>query len=261
MRSDASPNPLQVAWSVRRAGRTARPNPVGSDRVDHSSLRPILELLRSDGVPALDNARGEIESYRKSLESVDPDLLTRDESLAYWINLYNAGALDLAARTSASQTNTVLGVRGAFSGVWANVSGEALSLTEIEHGKIRRFGDPRFHGSLVCGSASCPTLRHEPFRGDHLSSQLDHQMSAFLAGGGADANRSSATLRLSRIFLWYGADFVRPHRMPTWIPARKRRVAAAIRPWLQPDVAAWLDSARPSIVYQDYSWDLACSIG
>ena len=89
------------------------------------------------------------------------------ERLAFWLNLYNAGALALAADTLSAGENTVLRIPGAFDAPWAMVGGESLSLNDIEHGKIRRFGDPRIHAALVCGSASCPTLRYEPF-GDNL---------------------------------------------------------------------------------------------
>ena len=46
-------------------------------------------------------------------------------------------------------------------------------LDDIEHGKVRRFGDPRIHSALVCGSVSCPTLRFEPYEGDRLDASAD----------------------------------------------------------------------------------------
>jgi hypothetical protein len=153
----------------------------------------------------------------------------------------------------------VLRVPGAFDRPWATISGEELSLNAIEHGKIRRFGDPRIHGALVCGSVSCPTLRYQPF-GPDLNEQLDDQMASFLAGGGAAVDRLSGTLRLSWIFLWYGGDFVRPKRMPTWLPARKRDLARVIARWLPADDAAWVLTSSPTVDYADYDWGLACSI-
>ena len=61
---------------------------------------------------------------------------------------------------------------GAFDAPWAMVGGESLSLNDIEHGKIRRFRDPRIHAALVCGSVSCPTLRYEPFGEDLAPSSM-----------------------------------------------------------------------------------------
>ena len=209
-------------------------------------------------MPAFASQQAELAVYRAQLESIDPNALPRDESLAYWLNLYNAGALDLAARAALQMEASVLRVPGAFRSSWATVGGEELSLDDIEHGKIRRFKDPRIHGALVCGSASCPTLRYEPFRGPDIDSQLDDQMASFLAGGGASYDPDSNRLRLSRVFMWYGADFVRSHRMPTWIPARRSAIGAAVARWLHPgerDAAANAD-----VEFLSYDWGLACNI-
>jgi hypothetical protein len=53
--------------------------------------------------------------------------------------------------------DSVLRVPGAFTRPLATIGGRPLTLTEIEHGKIRRFGDPRIHGALVCGRTTRPT--------------------------------------------------------------------------------------------------------
>ncbi|NIR60830.1 MAG: DUF547 domain-containing protein, partial [Gammaproteobacteria bacterium] len=77
--------------------------------------------------------RDDLVLYRTRLEAVAPDTLTRDEALAYWLNLYNAGALDLAAASVATRSPSVLRVPGGFRRPWATVAGEALSLDAIEH--------------------------------------------------------------------------------------------------------------------------------
>jgi hypothetical protein len=254
------PNPIRVAWSIFRAQRKRRPAPGGNNEVDHGGFAPILERLRTDGVAALADVRSELNAYRSFLEAVHPDTLTRDGAKAYWLNLYNAGALDLAAETAAVDAASVLRVPGGFSRPWATVAGEALSLDAIEHGKIRRFGDPRIHGALVCGSASCPTLRFEPYRGADVDRQLGDQMRTFLAAGGAVPDRAAGVLRLSRIFLWYGGDFTRPHRMPTWLPARKPMLADALGRWLSDDVVAWVATTGPRVEFLRYDWGLACSV-
>lgn len=46
---------------------------------------------------ALAALRPALGAYRSTLETVEPDRLTAEEALAFWLNLYNAGALDLAA--------------------------------------------------------------------------------------------------------------------------------------------------------------------
>ncbi|MEA3510796.1 MAG: hypothetical protein U9R51_05105, partial [Actinomycetota bacterium] len=70
----------------------------------------------------------------------------------------------------------------------------------------------------------------------------------------------AGTLRLSRIFLWYGGDFTRPHRMPTLLPARKKDLSKVVARWLSNADADWVLSASPKVEYASYDWGLACSI-
>jgi len=250
-----NPNPFKVLRSIVGALRqTKRPSPSGGNHVDHSQFTPILQTLASDGLPVAVEMAADVDAYCMQMSTVDPDTLSRDEALAYWINLYNAGVVGLAIEAFQGGHTSVLRVPGGFNRPLVPVAGEVLSLDAIEHGKIRRFRDPRIHGALVCGSLSCPTLRSAPYGGEGLDDQLDDQMRLFLAGGGATAGPDDV-VELSRIFLWYGPDYVRPHRMPVFFPAGKRRVLDAVRPWL-PDHL----QTRTRPVFQDYEWGLACSV-
>ncbi len=251
-----SPNPVMAALSMLRAMRVSRPAPHGAIDVDHQALGDVLDRLCAGGINAIGAHLSRLADYRAAMEQIDPDSLARPAALAYWLNLYNAGAIDLAAETAetaGTDRSSVLRMPGAFTRPWATVAGETLSLNDIEHGKIRRFGDPRIHSALVCGSASCPTLRYEPYAGAGLDKQLDSQMRSFLANGGAVGDGSR--LHLSRIFLWYGADFVHPGRMPSWLPVGKRALRGSLRPWLDPALA------ELPISFQSYDWSLSCSIG
>lgn len=253
------PNPLSVGFSVLRALRVDSPRPAGhpsAEQPDHSPLARILSQVQKQGVAGLPEMLPAIDTYVSELARIDPDHLGKADALAYWLNLYNAGALGLAGDAFRQAEDSVLRVPGAFTRPLATIGGRPLTLTEIEHGKIRRFGDPRIHGALVCGSASCPTLRYEPFSGAEVNEQLDQQMRQFLAAGGAYLD--DRTLLLSRVLLWYGADFVRPHRMPTLLPVGKARVARALRRWLAPEVSERLDELR--VAFQPYDWGLACSV-
>jgi len=253
------PNPIRVASSILRAHRIDRPEPSGTGAVDSADLGHVLESLRSDGIATLPSERGTLEGFRNRMQTTDPNALSRDGALAFWLNLYNSGALAVASDAFERGASSVLRIPGVFDKPWATIDGESLSLNDIEHGKIRRFGDPRIHGALVCGSASCPTLRYEPF-GENLDDQLDDQMRSFLADGGAALDRANGALRLSRIFLWYGGDFTRPHRMPTWIPARKETLSRIVAGWLPGADAAWVTDSSPKVDYVPYDWGLACSI-
>jgi hypothetical protein len=242
------------------ARRVKSPAPRGSGAVDHEQFQPILATLRTGGIAALADERSEIDRYRNALASTSPDRLTPPEALAFWLNLYNSGAIASATDAHGSGLDSVLRLPGVFSSGNVDVDGELLSLDDIEHGKIRRFGDPRIHASLVCGSVSCPTLRYEPFTGTALDAQLDDQMRTFLARGGASVERSSNQISLSMVFRWYGRDFTRPDRMPTLIPERSHRVRDAIAHWMPDTDRDFVRTHKPPVHFQSYDWGLGCSV-
>ena len=253
------PNVLRAAWSVLWARRVRRPRPTGSGQVDHAALAPILdELRRPGGLARLE--RDGLSAYLDNLQAIVPDSLSRDEALAFWLNMYNAAAVRVAVDAVSDGVASVMRVPGAFDESVVSVAGESLSLNDIEHGKIRRFRDPRIHGSLVCGSISCPTLRHSPFTGEYLDEALDAQMRVFLGNGGAVADRPARSVHLSRVLFWYGTDFVRPRRMPSLLPVSKSAVLASVRPWLAPELAAWVEGEKPKVRFQSYDWGVGCAV-
>ena len=203
------PNPFAVLLSIARVLiTTSRPDPRGDDVVDHGAFSPLLAALQEGGLPAAVEREQVVDEYISQLSLVSPNALSPNEALAFWLNLYNAGAVKLAIEAFHAGESSVLRIPGGFSRPVVKIASEDLSLDAIEHAKLRRLGDPRIHGALVCGSLSCPTLRAEPYEGGRVESQLDDQMRRFLSEGAARAQ--DGMVMLSRVFLWYGADFVSP---------------------------------------------------
>jgi hypothetical protein len=228
--------------------------------IDHTELGRVLDAFVGSGITSLAESAPVLETYRRSMESVDPDGLDASEALAFWMNLYNAGALRSAGLAFNEDVGSVLRVPGAFSSPWATIGGVELSLDDIEHGKIRRFGDPRIHGALVCGSASCPTLRAEPFTGASLDHQLDDQLRFFISHGGGSLNRADNTVWLSSVFKWYGRDFTSPYSMPNLAPAPPDTLRDTVAYWFGPQDAAYIWSNQPTVVFMPYDWGLGCSV-
>lgn len=254
------PSPSRVLRSTWRAGRRRPPRPSGTGAFDHGSLKPILASVATDGIRGAAPLRGALAEYRASLRTADPDLLSRDEALAFWINLYNAEVLETALEARDTGLDSLLRERDVFDRPRVEIAGEMLSLDDIEHGKVRRFGDPRVHAVLTCASVSCPTLPGEPVRGTGLHESLDAAMRDFLREGGAVVDHDSNEVRLSRIFLWYGADFVYPESMPRWRPVLRRSLVQSLGAWLSPADSRWLAEARPRIRFQPYDWSLSCRV-
>src|ERR1700730_2233586 len=160
----------------------------------------------------------------QSLASVTPGELAglpRDDQLAFWINAYNTFALMSIVQHYPLSRHTIVGL--AFpansiwqvSGVWKErrwrAAGRAVSLDMIEHEIIRpTFREPRIHFALVCAASSCPNLRSEAYRGDRLNTQLEDQVRQFLANPdkGLRLDRDNAQALVSKIFDWYGVDFM-----------------------------------------------------
>lgn len=256
-----TPNPLSVAVSGVRALRVARPQANGSRAADHSLLASVLDDVATFGPTALPGLRDDLDKFLDRMAELSPDQLLRTEGQAFWLNVYNAGALRLAADAYAGSVPTVLRIPGGFSRAFVTIDGEDLSLDDIEHGKIRRFGDPRIHGALVCGSASCPTLRSTPFTGDGLDTQLDQQMRHFLANGASAYDQSANKLSLSSIFLWYGQDFTRPDLMPLVGRVDAGLVRDTVATWMEPSIARAVWEREPKVVFQPYDWGLGCAVG
>jgi hypothetical protein len=257
----STPNPIVAGVSILGSILRSRvPGPFGTATVSHEALRHPLNRVADEGVGVVSQLSGVLNDYVDGLALVNPNDLSRDEALAAWINLYNAGALILVARAQSTNTPSVLGIPGGFRSRFVSIGGERLSLDDIEHGKVRRFGDPRIHAALVCGSISCPTLRREPYEGTAIHEQLDDQLRYLLGAGGCTVDRPGERVLLSRIFRWYGSDFARPRRMPTLLPASRRTVLSALSTWLDPEVVAWVESTRPEIEFQPYDWGLGCAV-
>ncbi len=206
------------------------------------------------------------------LRIFDPSGLSgRDESLAFWINLYNALVLDGIINFSVQNTVTEgrLGVLAFFREAAYEVGGLPVNLEDIEHGILRanrghpyipgpQFAsndprldwvistpDVRIHFALNCASRSCPPIR--AYTAEGINTQLD------LAGRGfVDTNvridQDKSELHTSSIFNWYKIDFGGKEGVIDFIikhlPDDERRT------WIQDNQGAL------KMRYDPYNWGL-----
>ena len=181
------------------------------------------------------------------LDASDPSSLrSRQEKLAFWINAYNVLAIDLVARHP--EVASIRGIGSLLRPVWkreaGRVGGKPINLDEIEHGILRKLGEPRIHAAIVCASVSCPSLRREPWEAARLDAQLDDSVRRFLANPakGSRLDRADGVLWLSRIFDWFEGDF------------EPEGVLAFVSRHLPESDRAFLQARRPRIRYLDYDW-------
>ncbi len=196
-------------------------NPVSAEPSLHAPLTALLgKHVRDDRVDYDAFARApEFQSYLQALASARLDSMSKDDLLAFWINVYNAYTIQLInhheERESIRNINKFLGlVKGVGKGPWkeeiVRAAGRTLTLDEVENKIIRvEFKDPRIHMALVCAAVSCPPLRQEAYEGVRLHQQLEDQTRIFLrerqVSNRLDLGRQM--IHLSPIFDWYREDF------------------------------------------------------
>jgi hypothetical protein len=164
------------------------------------------------------------------LRTFDPFFLsTREEKLAFWINLYNTLILDAVISLNIKRTITeqMAGV-GFLQRAAYIVGGQRLSADDIEHGILRSnrghpyFYTPQFrsddqrlswvvapfeariHFALNCASRSCPPIR--TYLAQNIEDQLAMAARNFISSD-LELVTGRNKIRLSYIFKWFAGDF------------------------------------------------------
>ncbi|XP_076018144.1 uncharacterized protein LOC143009926 [Genypterus blacodes] len=173
------------------------------------------------------------------LQRVELLSLSREEKLAFFINIYNAlvihGYLRMGAPTNMWQRYRF------FNYVSYLIGGEVFTLQDIENGVLRgnRKGvaqlrrpfsksDPRLqmalpdaepliHFALNCGAKGCPPIKM--YTPQDIDGQLRTAAEAFLENDDAcTVDSGKREVRLSQIFKWYKADFGgTDEKLLTWV--------------------------------------------
>ena len=135
--------------------------------------------------------------------------LSKNEKLAYWINTYNLLTIDLIIKTG--ETQSIKNQGSLFNNVWKKhkwlIDKKIITLHEIEHEILRKFGDPRIHFAINCASLSCPDLHNEPFVAKKIDRQLDDVTYNFLKNNSKGLILKDGKLFFSKIFKWFSDDF------------------------------------------------------
>ncbi len=192
-------------------------------------------------------------TYQKLIKGLEKtslaDLKSRDEKLAFWINVYNIMAAKMVLDNYPLESIKDAG--SLFTAVWKKpvgvVAGKERTLNEIEHEILRKMGEPRIHVAIVCASVSCPDLRAEAYTADKLTEQLNDQMWQFLANPqkGLRVNTRKGRIYLSSIFKWFEEDF-----------EPQGGVRAFIAPFAPNSLQGSVTNSRLRVSYLDYDWDL-----
>lgn len=153
------------------------------------------------------------------------DLRGRNETLAFWINVYNIFAVNLVSRHF--PIGGIKDVGSLFSPVWTmpagKVDGRAYTLDGIEKGILRPLNEPGIHFAIVCASVSCPDLRAQAYTPRAIKEELASQTRTFLQnrGKGMRVDDVAKIVHFSMLFDWYESDFSRQGGVLAFINAHR----------------------------------------
>jgi len=219
---------------------------------DHSAFDSLLhQHVDADGWVDYVGVKKDVarlDEYLTVVAAAPFDAMGRNEKLVLLINAYNAFTLKLIVEHQPIDSIMDIPAAERWDAVRWNVGGYVWSLEQIEHEQIRpKFIEPRAHFALVCAAVGCPPLRNEAYDPSRLQQQLGeqaryvHQHPTWF-----DFDARSNVVRLTKIYNWYGDDFVQ-------VAGSTTEFAARYSPELKHALAS---GSSPPIEWLHYDWKL-----
>ena len=203
---------------------------------------------------------GILDGYLKKMAALPvANLKSREDKLAYWINLYNACTLRVILDSYPLQAGSKVdqislkGPQGEAWSIWQKPfcqgAGKTWTLDQIEKeillGELK---EPLVHFAINCGALSCPNLRPEAYQPSRVISQMEEQARKFLADASRNQfDRNKKVIRLSMIFGWYGEDFLK---------AADGSLVKYLQRYVARDLRQWITDPQLAIEYLEYDWTL-----
>ncbi|MDP2364526.1 MAG: DUF547 domain-containing protein [Ignavibacteria bacterium] len=228
---------------------------------DHNLFTDVLKKHVINGLVDYKNLKSDkqLDKYLSQLSDTNPDKLSREEKLAFWINAYNAFTLQVVRDNYPIESITDLHTGGKIIGyligktVWdkefITINNKKYSLNDIEHKILRKMNEPRIHFSIVCASISCPEILNEAFESDKIETQLENQTRKFI--NDKTRNHFDLTNRkafISEIFNWFGDDFGKSDM--NILNFISKSLPENISKDIKSNISKW------DISYNDYNWNL-----
>jgi len=205
-----------------------------------------------------------LRAYLNSLSAVTETEYrswTKPQKLAFLINAYNAFTVELIL-TKYPDIASIKDLGSLFQSPWKRkfftLLGSERALDDIEQGMIRApgaFDEPRIHVALVCASIGCPMLRNEAYVAEQLDAQLEDGMRRFLSDRTRNRfDAASGTLRVSKLFDWYGKDFESGHAGFASLAATFAKYADRLAD--TPEAQARIRAGDFRLEFLEYDWKL-----
>lgn len=245
---------LAACGGIPATSVTVAPDGPQLSRVDDSLYAHTLAAaLDSNGVISLSALRQdeELTEYLGQIARMRTDVfVSRQAALTFWLNTHNAYVLDLLRNNhGARSVDDISGFRYAKIVL---AGGERYSLDDIEHSVLtKQFREPRAFFALWDGARSSPKLAAVPYAEEHLSDQLNLQVTGFLADSTKNyLNKPTNTLYLSDRFHEYRDD----------IEKITNALSSFVRAFAAPPLAEWMDRhSAMKISYLSYDYTIRAS--
>lgn len=226
--------------------------------IDHSQWDQLLKKYVHQGLvdyDALLLKRNLLDEYLEQLENYPIDSfseLSREDRIAFWINLYNASVLRMVL--DHYPIRRLDDIPAALEVREINVIGEYFSLSDLFNEVLRRgFRDERILTALISGRMDSPRFLKEAYVGKKLEDQLDRAAAQF---AGSDAlnqiQPGSKKLYLSPLFQKFGSDFLVNYsgdRESRYSEQESAVISFLLRHLKNPEKRIFLDSAKYKIDY------------
>ena len=202
--------------------RWTRHDPANARSVDHAAWNRFLARYVVAGADGINRVaygragaddRAALGSYLAGLAGTDVDGLSRAEQMAFWINLYNATTIRVVldhypvASIRDIDISPGLFADGPWDAPLVTVSGEALTLNDIEHRILRPlWRDARVHYALNCAALGCPNLAPVAYTGATVEGMLELAARAFVSHP-RGVTIAGDEVTVSRLYDWYIEDF------------------------------------------------------
>ena len=150
--------------------------------------------------------RKRLAAYLANIGDADPAGMSVDEKKAFYINAYNAIAIETLLEEPGRK---ITDIPGAFNRARRRVGREMLTLDGVEN-KLRSMRDARIHFAIVCASRSCPPLAPRAYAAAGVNEALEKQGRVFVNDPARNViDRAKGRVALSKIFHWNRKEFER----------------------------------------------------
>ncbi len=177
--------------------------------INHSAWNKLLiQYVSKEGnvdYASFKKNTNELNTYLNYLAKNSPmPNWTKNEKLAYYINLYNAATVKLILDNY--PTKSIKDLKNPWGKKIVKIGSELISLGDVEHKILRKMNEPRIHFAINCASYSCPKLLNRVFLAATMEKQLEQVTKDFVNDISRN-NISENSIELSEIFKWYKKDF------------------------------------------------------